>query len=125
MKSATIVYASAMHKLITVLLLGFIVVSFISTSEQYPSHTVQTDKEWFANQKSDNSVVGIDQSLSHNSDLLVRGKVKVKVFFKKFISIQKSVISTYVADDITSSLFFVLSSVRPAYYSFLFRFTPF
>lgn len=126
MKSATIVYASALRKLITVLLLGFIVVSFISTREQYPSHTVQTDKECFANQKSDNSVEVIHQStLSPNSDLLVRGKVKVKVFFKKFISIQRPDISTYIADDTASSLFCVLLSVRPAYYSFLFRFTPF
>lgn len=125
-KSATIVYASAMRTLIAVLLLGFITLSFISTSEQYPSHAVQTDKEWFANPISDNSVEGIHQgSLSHNSDLLVRGKVKVKAFFKKFISIQRPEISTYFADGIATSLFFVLFSVRPAYYSFLFRLTPF
>ena len=126
MKSATIVYASAMRKLITVLPLGFITLSFISTGEQYPSHTVQIEKEWFADQKSDNSVEGIhESSLSHNSDLLVRGKVKVKAFFKKFISIPRPEISTYVANDIASSLFFELLSFRPAYYSFLFRFTPF
>lgn len=60
-----------------------------------------------------------------NLHLLARCKVKVKVFFKKYINRSLQVINPFFAYNRICYALQVRNALKPEYYGFLFRYKPF
>lgn len=87
---------------------------------------VNIASERFQMQGSDNieEVFGLSKVMQ-TSDLHVRSKVKTNVFFKKMISFTKTFVHVYLNFNIRSHYILKVFTLRPGYYTFLFRYTPF
>ncbi len=66
-----------------------------------------------------------NSTITTNLHLLARCKVKVKVFFKKYINRSLQVTNPFFAYNSVCYALQVRSALKPEYYGFLFRYKPF
>lgn len=126
MEFAGTAYTFLSRKLTAVLFLGFIL-SFVSVNKAHSFPNVTAENEWFCGHITADDPVEVINSGSpnHASDLLIRGKVKVKAFFKKTASDTQIEPRSYRVCTAVPTASAGLLTDRPGYYNFLFRYTPF
>jgi hypothetical protein len=114
---------------VILVVLSFIISSFFASASEHQVVSYGTLPE-IARFSYDNAAKGgvaFDEGRTSRSiHLPVRGKAKVKGFYKQYFSsaatVRFSLLRRYIAPLTTSS---VATASRPDYYNFLFRLTPF
>lgn len=126
MNNAGIIYKYIYRRPIASFIILLLTILSFNATENYSNASSPSGIEILSNQSQDGIGDEIRScSSTINLHLLVRGKVKVKIFFKKYFNQSLQFINSFFAYKSVCYALQVRNALKPEYYSFLFRYKPF